>query len=195
MDEIQEKKKQIREEVAAVVSALTKDLKAQIVEKIEKRLFDFANFLESRVVLIYIDAPTEVSTFNIIRNSYKYNKIVVLPSSNLEKREIILYKIDNPDKDLIAGPKGILVPDTVRCKKVPIDSIDIAVVPAVALDEKGGRIGKGNGFYDRLIPQLPVTTRKVALAFDCQIVAQAPMEAHDKHVDIIITEKRVIYKI
>jgi len=65
----------------------------------------------------------------------------------------------------------------------------------VALDEKGGRIGTGEGYYDRLIPKLPATTRKVALAFEEQILPQIPMESHDKHVDIIITQKRIIYKI
>ena len=65
----------------------------------------------------------------------------------------------------------------------------------MALDEKGGRIGSGNGYYDRLIPRLAITTRKVALAFEEQIIPQVPIESHDKHVDIIITENRVIYKI
>ena len=86
-------------------------------------------------------------------------------------------------------------PDASRCKNVPIESIDIAIIPGVALDEKGGRVGTGDGYYDRLIPKLPVTTRKVALAFEGQIISQVPMESHDKHVDIIITEKRTIYKI
>jgi 5-formyltetrahydrofolate cyclo-ligase len=76
-----------------------------------------------------------------------------------------------------------------------MDCLDIALIPAVALDEKGGRIGSGEGYYDRFIPKLPITTRKVALAFEEQILPQVPMESHDKHVDIIITEKRIIYKI
>ena len=53
----------------------------------------------------------------------------------------------------------------------------------------------GTGFYDKLIPTLNVTTRKVALAFECQIVSQIPMEPHDRYIDIIITEKRIIYKL
>jgi len=65
----------------------------------------------------------------------------------------------------------------------------------LALDEKGGRIGSGEGYYDRFIPRLAITTRKVALALEQQIVPQIPIESHDKHVDIIITEDRVIYKI
>jgi 5-formyltetrahydrofolate cyclo-ligase len=86
-------------------------------------------------------------------------------------------------------------PDSSKCKIVPIEFIDIAIIPGFAFDEKGGRIGSGDGLYDRLIPILPVTTRKVGLAYESQIVQHVPMESHDKHVDIIITENRIIYKI
>ncbi len=82
-----------------------------------------------------------------------------------------------------------------RCKQVPIDRVDIAIIPSLALDEKGGRIGAGDGFYDRLIPKLPATTRKVAIALEEQIMPHIPMDSHDKHVDIIITDTRIIYKI
>jgi 5-formyltetrahydrofolate cyclo-ligase len=96
---------------------------------------------------------------------------------------------------LKSGQNGILQPDPGKCRTVPIDCIDIAIIPGIAFDEKGGRIGSGDGYYDRLIPHLPVTTRKVALALDDQIIPQVPIEPHDKHVDIIITDKRIIYKI
>jgi 5-formyltetrahydrofolate cyclo-ligase len=104
-------------------------------------------------------------------------------------------KVDDLNHDLKSGPRGILEPDADRCKVVPIERIDIAIIPAVALDEKGGRIGSGDGYYDRLIPNLAITTRKVALALEEQIIPQVPIESHDKHVDIIITDKRIIYKI
>jgi len=106
-----------------------------------------------------------------------------------------LFKVDNPDTDLMPGPRGILEPDSKRCNVVPIECIDIAIIPGVAFDEKGGRIGSGDGYYDRLIPKLSITTRKVALTFENQIIPQIQMESHDKYVDIIITEKRIIYKI
>ena len=78
---------------------------------------------------------------------------------------------------------------------VPLDCLDIAMVPGIAMDEKGARIGSGQGYYDRLIPDLPITTRKVGLIFEDQILPVIPMESHDKHIDIVITEDRVIYKI
>jgi 5-formyltetrahydrofolate cyclo-ligase len=195
MEEIQIAKSQIREEIAQKFAALSAKEIAEKTKAIENRLFDFANFLESKITLLYVNNEHEVLTESIIKRAYVYNKIVVLPAYNAENFEMELKKVDNLEKDLVPGPRDILQPDESRCKDVPIDKIDIAIIPAVALDEKGGRIGSGNGYYDRLIPRLAITTRKVALAFEAQIVPQVPIESHDRHVDIIITENRVIYKI
>jgi 5-formyltetrahydrofolate cyclo-ligase len=195
MEEIQIAKSQIREEIAEKFAELSAKEIAEKTEAIENRLFDFANFLESKIALLYINNKHEVLSENIIKRAFIYNKIVVLPAYNAENFEMELKKVDDIEKDLVPGPRDILQPDESRCKDVPIEKIDIAIIPAVALDEKGGRIGSGKGYYDRLIPRLAITTRKVALAFEAQIVPQVPIESHDRHVDIIITENRVIYKI
>jgi 5-formyltetrahydrofolate cyclo-ligase len=118
-----------------------------------------------------------------------------LPAFDSERLKVTTLKVDHPDKDLLPGPRGVAQPNPARCKPVPLQKIDIAIIPGVAFDEKGARIGSGHGYYDRFIPDLPATTRKVALAFEEQIIPQAPTESHDKHVDIIITDKRIIYKI
>lgn len=195
MEEIQITKSQIREETAQKIVALSAKDIAEKTKVIEDRLFDFANFLESKIALMYVNNENEVPTDNILQRAFQYGKIVVLPAYSPENYEMTLKKVDNLKKDLQMGPRNIHQPHDARCKIVPIEKIDIAIIPAVALDEKGGRIGSGEGYYDRLIPNLAITTRKVALAFEAQIVPQVPIESHDKHVDIIITENRVIYKI
>lgn len=195
MEEIREKKQEIRSEMVAKVDATPAEEIEAKTKAIEERLFEFANFLESRIVLLYTPAPAEVGTMEIIRRSYLYNKIIVLPSFNPTTNKIVLYKVDNIEKDLIAGTRGNLEPNPKRCKAVPLDCLDIAIVPGLAMDEKGGRIGLGRGCYDRLIPDLMITTRKVGLVFEQQIVPAVPIESHDKHVDIVITEERIIYKI
>jgi len=195
MEEILAAKNEIRETTAKALEALSRaDIKEK-TQTIENRLFEFANFLEATIALMYMPGPGHVATMEMVKKCYEFNKIVVLPAFDITNHGMTLMKVDNPDTDLVNGPRRILEPDPGRCKPVPIDCIDIAIIPGVALDEKGGRLGSGQGFYDRLIPALPITTRKVALAFEDQIVPQIPMESHDKHVDIIITEKRVIYKI
>ena len=195
MDEVREKKQEIRNEIALFFDRLEDEVLAANTAVIENRLFEFANFLESKIVMLYVNAENEVGTQNIIKRAYEYNKIVVLPAFDPALSTMKLMKVDNPDKDLTVGPRGILEPDPAKCKAVPLDCIDIAIVPGIAMDEKGGRIGSGDGYYDRIIPDLPMTTRKVGLVFEDQLIPQVPMESHDKHVDIIITEKRVIYKI
>jgi 5-formyltetrahydrofolate cyclo-ligase len=106
-----------------------------------------------------------------------------------------LMKVENLKQHLKKGPLDIAEPDPDVCKPVPIDQIDIAVVPGLAFDEKGGRIGFGEGHYKRLMTKLPSTTRKIAIAFEEQIVPQIPMDSRNKNVDIIVTDERIIYKI
>jgi 5-formyltetrahydrofolate cyclo-ligase len=195
MEEIGAAKIQIRDDISQIISALSTSEIAQKTRAIDDRLFEFANFLEAKIALLYVNSACEVPTENIIKRSYGYSKIVILPAFDPEKFEMRLMKVDNFTKDLVPGPRNVLEPDANRCKVVPMDRIDIAIIPGMAFDEKGGRIGSGRGYYDRLIPKLAITTRKVALTFEEQIVPQIPMESHDKHVDIIITEKRIIYKI
>ena len=195
MEEIGAAKIQIREEIAKSISALAENEIAEKTRSIEAKLFDFANFLEAKIALLYMSGDYEVATDNIIKRSYAYGKIVVLPAFDPVKFEMNLMKVDNFEKDLVPGPRGVMEPDASRCKIVPLERIDIAILPGLAFDEKGARLGSGKGYYDRLIPRLAITTRKVALTFEEQIVPQIPMEAHDKHVDIIITDKRIIYKI
>ena len=195
MEEIRETKDEIRNDIAKRLATLSPGKIEDKVRGIEKRLFEFANFLEASIVLLYINSTNEVNSQTIIKKCFDINKIVILPAFDANTYEMRLMKVDNLDTDLIFGPRGILEPDESRCNIVPIECIDIAIIPGTAFDEKGGRIGSGEGYYDRLIPKLMITTRKVALAFEDQIIQQIQMESHDKHVDIIITEKRIIYKI
>ena len=166
MEEIQLTKSQIRSDIANTLAALSDQEIAEKTKAIGKRLFDFANFLESKIAMLYVNNKYEVATKNILPRCYSFNKIVVLPAFNTETFEMSLMKVDTLEKDLSMGPRGILEPNPSRCKVVPIERIDIAIIPAVALDEKGGRIGSGEGYYDRMIHDLAITTRKVAFAFE-----------------------------
>ena len=195
MDEIKARKQEIRDEMVKTMNGYSADQRNEKIGILEDRLFNFANFQEANIALLSVSRGHEFETNNIIQKTLNFNKIVILPAFNPEKSEIKLMKIDSIEKDLVEGPLGNLEPDPSRCKVVPIDCVDIALIPGFAFDEKGGRVGTGHGFYDRFIPKLPLTTRKISLAFEDQIIQQVPMESHDKYVDIIITEKRIIYKI
>jgi 5-formyltetrahydrofolate cyclo-ligase len=195
MQDLKEKKSEIRRETLARRNALSNEDRSQQSKAIMECLFDFANFLEARIVLFYVNADSEVATEAMIDRALAYGKIVAVPWVDQKEKQILPLKIDNLDQDVRPGYRGIREPIPQRCKAIPVKNVDLAIIPGVAFDERGGRIGHGMGYYDKFIPMLDVTTRKVALAYECQIVPQVPMEPHDRYIDIIITEKRIIYKI
>ena len=195
MEDVKEKKQELRKLIEQKLESLSRTEIQRKLDAIEAHLFEFANFIEAEVSLLYINTDREVDTDHIIRRCMHSPKDIVLPLFDDANGGAKLYKIQDVDADLRKGAGNVREPNPERCKPVSMDNIDIAIIPGLAFDEKGGRLGIGAGRYDRMIPKLPVTTRKVAFAFEDQITQMVPMESHDKFVDIIITEERIIYKI
>ncbi|MCF8111738.1 MAG: 5-formyltetrahydrofolate cyclo-ligase [Desulfobacteraceae bacterium] len=196
MEEVREKKLKLRREAEARIAAFDgSELKSKKAA-IKKQLAEFANFKEAETVFLYEAPGNKSAAQNIITLCIETGKQVAVPLFARQKTEKTqLFKIGNTGQDLRPGPEGTLEPDPEKCKLIPFEDIDIAIIPGLAFDEKGGRLGSGAGRYDNIMPMLPNTARKVALAFEEQIFSAIPMETHDKYVDIIITEKRIIYKI
>jgi len=194
MEDLKEKRLDLKQEIEKKLTSLSEKDKKKRSRLIEDRLFEFANFLESRIALLYISQPLQVQTDRILKRCFDFSKLVILPVIS-DASEMRMVKIKNLKTDLGRDGEGSLIPDVERCQGVPIDCIDIAIIPGLVFDEKGGRIGSNEGYYNRLIPKLPITTRKVALAYEDQIVPQVPMEPNDQFVDIIISDRRIIYKI
>lgn len=195
MEDVKEKKQELRQLIEKKLESLSGDDIQKKLDAIETQLFEFANFIEAEVSLLYLSKNQEVDTGHIIRRCVNGTKEIVLPLFDDTNGGARLYKVQDIDADLRKGAANSLEPNPERCKPVSMNNIDIAIIPGVAFDEKGGRLGIGAGRYDRIIPKLPVTARKVAFAFEDQITQMVPMESHDKFVDIIITEERIIYKI
>ncbi len=195
MEDLKEKKQDLRKKIEKKLNALSKDEIRKKIQQIENHLFEFPNFVEAEMALLYLHRTHEVDTRHILKRCKEAAKHIVLPFFNSSANGVALYKINDILKDIKPGPGNVMEPDPERCKPVQIGDIDIAIIPGLAFDEKGSRLGDGSGRYDRFIPKLPVTARKVAVAFEEQIMSSVPMEPHDKYVDIIITDKRIIYKI
>jgi len=201
MEEMKNTKSSALSQVSERLGELTKEVLAEKYNSIENKLFEFANFMEAQLAFLSILSNTEIPvegiipTEAIIRKTLHIEKGIVLPVFTDAKNSIQLYKISDFDKDLVKGDNEVIEPDPEKCKKISLDDIDIAIIPGLAFDDKGGRIGFGNNFYSKLITKLPETCRKVSLAYEEQIVDQIQMESRKFTVDIIITDKRVIYKI
>lgn len=195
MEEMKNGKTTVLTQVAERLDALSSEVLEKKYRTIENKLFEFANFIEAQQVFLYTPTSTEISTETIIRRALSIEKSIILPLLTDSKNAFHLYKISDYDKDLKVNANDMLEPDPERCKKVSLEEVDIAVIPGLAFDDKGGRIGFGNKYYSKLITKLPETCRKISLAYEEQIMDQIQMESRKFTVDIIITDTRVIYKI
>jgi len=195
MHETKDSKKSILTEVSECLAVFSSEEMAKKQEIIEEKLLEFANFLEAELALFYVRRASELATDKILRISLAARKGIVLPAFSESKHAISLFRINDLDADLKKSSSDRMEPNPDTCKKISLEDIDIAVIPGLAFDEKGGRIGFGEGFYNRLIAKLPETTRKIAIAFEEQIVEHVPMDSRKHNLDIIITDQRTIYKI
>jgi 5-formyltetrahydrofolate cyclo-ligase len=165
--------------------------KSEVLEKselIKNRLFEMKDFQQALTILFYVSYDNEVYTRDMIKESIKLGKNVIVPKSDKENRKLILSKLNNWE-DLVKGAYGILEPKEID--PISIDKIDLIIVPGVGFDKQGRRIGHGKGYYDNLLRNSKKTIH-IGLAFEFQIVEKIPTEAHDVPVQKIITEKRVI---
>lgn len=179
----------------AVFSLPEEDLKKK-KDDVVKRLFGFANYLESKIAMLYYPAAElEFDITAVFNESLKLDKVITFPLLKDKKENIKFYKVDNLKQQLVKNENGFMVPNIKKCREIPCEFIDIAIIPGLAFDEKGGRIASDSGEYDRIITMLPITTRKIALGLEEQIVSQIPVESRKKYVDIIVTDERIIYKI
>ncbi len=106
-------------------------------------------------------------------------------------------RVRGPELDLVAasdlrtlelGYRGIREPVG---PSIDVEVVDVALIPGVAFDPHGGRLGHGGGHYDRLLARLPASCARIGMAFSCQVVPAVPREDHDAPVDLIVTEQRV----
>lgn len=186
-------KKMLRESVLALRDAM--DM-AEIEAKsalIKERLFGLEEFLQSQRVLFFLSFGKEVRTEAMVRESLARGKDVLVPKTDTRNHRLILSRLVDFDADLVPGVWGIPEPHPEALRPVDPEEIDLVVVPGVAFDMEGNRLGYGGGYYDRLFPTLKKATPLVALSFSCQLVASVPTAEFDRQVDALITEESVHY--
>ena len=143
----------------------------------------------------YVDAGSEVRTRHTLPDALKHGKRVVVPWCVVETNQLELFLLEDVS-ELVAGAYKILEPKeelrTLPAKRVNPTELDLVMVPGTAFDLRGGRMGQGKGYYDRLLSSARPDAPLVALAFDCQIFDEIPVAPHDVFMDLVLTETRVL---
>ena len=188
-------KKALRKEILTKRSILDAVEKEEKDRKILDRFYDSNYYREAKNIFIYISYDSEINTKGIINKALTDNKKIYVPRTEFKTRLMDAVEITSLD-NLIESEYGILEP-SVEEPHIDPNEIDLIVVPGVAFDRNGGRMGYGAGFYDRYFKKINEDNMKkvikLALAYDFQILEKIPMNEQDVPVNYIITETKFIH--
>jgi len=184
-----EQKKRIREQAHANRNAQPD--KDALSQAICAAFVALPEYRAARTALYYVDVRSEVRTRHALPAALTHGKKIVVPWCN-DQGELELFHLESME-ELALGMYKILEPKAelrrLSHKVVAVEELDVVMVPGVAFDRTGARMGHGKGYYDKLLEHARADTPLVALAFECQLFDAIPTQAHDIFMDKIITEK------
>ena len=134
-------------------------------------------------VMLYVPMSGEMNVNLLMENGLKNRKLVTLPRFSVEKNAYEACEIDNLS-DLVPGKFGVPEPSP-NSQIMDTKQLDLAIVPGVAFAGLGGRLGRGGGFFDRLLAGIPA--KKCGVCFEQQVYPDVPVERHDVKMDMIAT--------
>ena len=182
-------KKLMRKEIVTKRNSISADVRQEKSILIKERLQKLKIFAQAYTVLFYVSFGSEVETHQLIKDTLKTEKQVAVP---LAHKDGLLIKIITDFKQVKPGTWNILEPSN-KQPDIDLKVINLVIVPGVAFSKNHYRLGYGGGYYDKLLSQEDEAGfTSIGLAFDEQIVNELPVEKHDKKVDFVLTDKRII---
>ena len=192
-DDPQARKAAIREQ--ARKNRVAQKDKDELSRAVCGRFMSLPAYQSAKTVMWYVDAGSEVRTRHTLPEALTHGKRVVVPWCVVETNTLELFLLEDMS-ELVEGAYKILEPkDELRrlpAKVVQPEELDLVMVPGTAFDARGGRMGQGKGYYDRLLAHARPDAPLVALAFDCQLFDEIPVAGHDVFMDEVLTETRAI---
>lgn len=176
-------KQQIRSKILLKLKTQKEEDQERKSRLIKRKLLRTKDFIKAKKVMFYIAFRGEVDTTEMIKEARDSGKIVTVPVCEKNRVAIRPCMLDMHAR-LVKGPYGVREPAEKKC--MHWKDLDLVIVPGVAFDKKGRRLGRGKGFYDRLLDKLPKKTSTIGLAFDFQILPRIPAAEHDVNVRHIL---------
>lgn len=182
----------LRTRVLAARDGLAPDARAADAAALLERLRLLPEWQEARCLMLYLGIRSEFDPAPLARAVLDEGRRLALPRILRGHGVLEVREVRDLDQDLREGVWGLREPDPARCAEVPVAELDLVLVPGVAFDRLGGRMGYGAGFYDRLLAAPDLAAVRVSALFDAQLVASVPRESHDKPVDLLVMPSRLI---
>jgi 5-formyltetrahydrofolate cyclo-ligase len=180
-------KKSIRETLLARRKHLSAETCLARSLLIQRRLLETAEFQKAAAVALYSPILNEVFTEELFRSAKQRGKLVAYPRVSGGSLEFV---VTSAAEELRPGVFNVLEP--IGKETIPFEELEMVVVPGVAFDQEGHRLGYGKGFYDRVLHRKGGGRALVGLCFELQLVEALPAEVHDVAMDLLITEERVL---
>lgn len=178
-------KAELRREIRARLRNLTAAECAAGAERICRRVGEQDFWKRAGTVLLFAPLPDEVNIWPLLEQSLLEGKTLALPRFDPLKKSYTAVQVTRLPEELVPGAFGVREPAP-QCREIPLDGIDLALIPGVGFDLRGRRLGRGGGFYDRLLADFKGL--KCGLALDVQIVKEIPAEAHDIRMDVVVRD-------
>jgi len=174
----------------ATLAGMSADEMAQAGRRACQAVTALEEFRGARSVMVYWPIPGEVDCVGVLFAAWEAGKTVLLPKVLWDRDRMIALEYRSADQPLVVGRCGIHEP--ADGQPWPIDRIDFIVVPALAYDRQGNRLGRGGGFYDRFLAEIEAGAETCGLAFAQQLVEELPVHSNDYPVDILVTDTEVL---
>ena len=180
-------KKELRERILTLLKNQREEKRLEKSLSIKEKLFNLREFKEARTILFYAAFDGEVETKDMIEQAQAQGKRVALPRINKKDKHITPILMEHAMEKLAFGSYGIKEPAP-HAQTLHLEEIDMIVVPGIAFDRHGNRLGRGRGYYDRFLDDVSPHVPTVGLAFDFQVVDAIPyIKDHDRAVSRLIT--------
>ena len=185
--------KDLRKKILALRDGISNEDVANKSKVICEKVLGFKEMDMARNVFTYVNFRSEVITIPLINELMGKGKILSVPKTYVDENKMEAIRINNVSEDLVPGYCDILEPrsELLETNITEPQNIDVIILPGSVFDERGGRMGYGGGYYDRFVEKIPFAIR-IGLAFEEQVVSEAPLQPHDELLDYIVTEKRII---
>lgn len=180
----------IRGEILEIRSKLEKNKHKKMSDEVISRLKSSKFYKEADNIMCFISFKDEIDTHGFIKSALKDGKNILVPITLSKNKELKASQLKNFD-ELELGFYNILTPKKDFIRYWEPEEIDLIIVPGLAFDLEGYRVGFGGGYYDRFLSNLK-HIRKISIAFDFQVLDYVPKESFDIPVDYIFTEERII---
>lgn len=185
-------RKTIRQSILRQRDLLSPDIRRAKSTAIRARLWQLKEFLDTRILLVYVNFRSEAETLPLIGDCIRKGIRVAVPLTLVKDKKLLPYEIRDPETDLAPGYCRIPEPLPDRTTKIDPGRIDTIILPGSAFDLSGGRLGYGGGYYDRFLARDAPQALRIALAYDLQVVEALPLEPHDVRLHYLLTESQTI---